>query len=734
MQVKRNLLLLSLFLGLCCASLHAQLNDYTYRLNLAQQALKAQRYDEALLTIMQAEYSTGSNRVACQHFAREILELKAKYWLQNNGPLLPLEHYLKPPADQKAKRDIELFAEKLIERWYNMNVHAYGAEPLALAKYICEITNNQNVPALELRSNWLASNSKFGYIGYHNPMKLHNSNQFRAQFQPGPYPIVFYAVKDEVKAFDFQYSRRENPNDVPKDLRAGKQIQHLSFSSWGNLLVCENTDTVKIYNTEHPDDSAIFVHTKEKVNWGSFLSENIFITTNESHPGKIDFYRLNAANTWTFQRSITPSSNASDLLRLVVGSELFLAWIGGTAQLFNADGIQTAQMSLSSPILNGTVSKDGSKIALQIKSGSVYLFDNNGKFQDSLKTFSSTTILSGLAFSPDRRYLAAGTIEEVYAWDISHALQNPYPFVTWRGSSDDKTGNIVFSSNGKKIFWLNEHGTYHWANFENPDFNFSKEIQTLPFKSLIASGFMDESDCFCTNDVSILSECAKWFKSKIHSNNRHSINGKFYLLHANLFSERAIQVSPTRKNSALAAEIRQGIANIDNYFSGRYFPGPPPPVRDNLILDSIYVAREPDNYSELIESLTTAKQKGELNATTRQSIAISFFYLAWRRIYKKDYQGAIVAAQKGQQIDPTIAWGVSHLALAYLLNGEWPKAKKIYSQWQHVRWENSGSGNLIKYAFLSEYFAEDLRILEMHNFKHPDFAKLRQLLGLGKND
>ena len=110
------------------------------------------------------------------------------------------------------------------------------------------------------------------------------------------------------------------------------------------------------------------------------------------------------------------------------------------------------------------------------------------------------------------------------------------------------------------------------------------------------------------------------------------------------------------------------------------------------------------------------------------------FDLAWFRLYKRDYQGAIVAAQQGQKTDPTIAWGVSHLALAYLLNGEWPKAEKIYSQWQHVRWENSGSGNLRTYAFLSEYFAEDLRILEMHNFKHPDFAKLRQLLGLGKND
>lgn len=735
MQVKRNLLLLSLFLVLCCVSLHAQLNDYTYRLNLAQQALKAQRYDEALLTIMQAEYSTGANRVACQRLAREILELKAKYWLQNNGPLLPLEHYLKPPADLKAKEEVELFANKLTARLLSsLYVQGYGEKQLALAKYVCAITKNRNVPAFELRSRWLASKSS--YIGLHNPIKLKDHNQFHAQFQPGPYPIVFYAVKDKVRAIDFKNAFRDDTSSVPKDLRSAPQIQHLSFSSWGKLLVVDRTNTVKMYTIEQLEEPGIVVPTKGKVDWASFLSEKTYITNTQDHPGQVDFYHLNSADTWTFQKSITLSSKPSDPIRLVVKSDHFLAWgKDHIAQVFNEAGIEINRVHLSVPILNATLSNDGAKIALQLKAGSVYLFDNKGMLQDSLKTFSSTSIFSGLAFSPDGRFLVAGTTGEVLAWDLYNSVQSPYPFTTWPGQEEyDTMGNIVFSPNGKKLFWLDESGTFYWTDFVTPDLDFSKEILALPFKSILANGFMEENDCFCTQDNSILRECAKWFKDKARSNNLHTMNGKFNLLHANFLAERAIQASPTRKNSALAAEIRQGIANIDNYFSGRYFPGPPPPVRDNLILDSIYVAREPDNYSELIESLTTAKQKGELNATTRQSIAISFFYLAWRRLYKKDYQGAIIAAQKGQQIDPTIAWGVSHLALAYLLNGEWPKAEKIYSQWQHVRWENSGSGNPIKYAFLSEYFAEDLRILEMHNFKHPDFAKLRQLLGLGKND
>ena len=735
MQVKRILLLFCLFLGLCRESLHAQLNEYTYRLDLAQQALKAQRYDEALLTIMQTEYSSGANRVACQRLAKEILELKAKYWLQNNGPLLPLDHYLKPPADLKAKQEIELFANKLTARLLSsLYVQGYGENQLALAKYVCAITKNQNVPALELRSRWLASKSS--YIGFHNPIKLHDHNQFHAQFQPGPYPIVFYAVRDKVRAIDFKNAFRDDTSSVPKDLRAAPQIQHLSFSSWGKLLVVDHNNTVKLYTIEQLEALAIIVPTQGKVDWASFLSEKIYIATTQDHLGQVDFYHLNTDGTWTFQKSIKLSSKPSDPIRIVVRREQFLAWgKDSVAQVFNEEGIEINRVRLSKPILNATLSNDSTKIAIQLKPGSVYLFDSKGMLRDSLKTFSSTALFSGLAFSPDGKYLVAGTIGEVFAWDLSNTVQSPYPFITWPGQAEyDKMGNIIFSPNGKKIFWLDESGTYYWTDFVTPELDFSKEIQTLPFRSILANGFMEESDCFCTQDISILRECAKWFKDKVRSNNLHTINGKFNLSHANFFAEKAILASPTQKNSALAAEIRKSIAEIDNYLNGNYFPGLPPPEQETLILDSLYVAKEEDNYAELINSFTTAKQKGTLDASTRQNIAISFFYLAWRRLYKQDYQGAIVAAQKGQQIDPTIAWGVSHLALAYLLNGEWPKAEKIYSQWQHVRWENSGSGDVRKYAFLSEYFAEDLRILEMHNFKHPDFAKLRQLLGLGKND
>lgn len=735
MHVKRILLLLGLFLGLNNECLQAQLNDYTYRFDLAKQALKAQRYDEALLTIMQAEYSAGASRVACQRLASEILELKAKYWLQNNGPLLPLEHYLKPSADPKAKEEIELFANKLTARLLSsLYVQGYGENQLALAKYVCAITKNQNVPALELRSRWLASKSS--YIGFHNPIKLHNHNQFHAQFQPSPYPVVFYAVKDKVRAIDFENAFRDDTSSVPKDLRSAPQIQHLSFSSWGKLLVVDRTNTVKMYTIEQLEEPGIVVPSQGKVDWASFLSEKTYITTTQDHPGQVDFYHLNTDETWTFQKSITLSSNPSDPIRLVVRREQFLTWCKDSiAQVFNEEGIEINRVPLSKPILHATLSNDGAKIALQLKSGSVYLFDNKGMLRDSLKTFSSTALFSGLAFSPDGKYLVAGTIGEVFAWDLSNTVQSTYPFTTWpRQEVYEKMGNIIFSANGKKLFWLDESGTYYWTDFLTPKLDFSKEIQALPFRSILANGFMEESDCFCTQDNSILSECAKWFKDKARSNNLHTMNGKFNLLHANFFAERAIQTAPTRKNSALAAEIRQGIASIDDYFSGRYFPGPPPPVRDGMIMDSSYVANRKDNYSELINDLTLATQKGELDPTTRQNIAISFFNLAWLRLYKLDYQGAIVAARQGQKTDPTIAWGVSHLALAYLLNGEWPKAEKIYSKWQRVRWENSGSGNLRKYAFLSEYFAEDLRILEMHNFKHPDFAKLRQLLGLGKND
>lgn len=735
MQIKHTPLVLSLLLFICNLQLQAQLNDYDYHLNLAKQSFNAQRYDEALLAIIEADYSRGANRAECGRLMNEILERKTQQALQNNGPLLPLDHYLKSGTDPKAKQKIELFVNKLTARLLtSLYVRGYGEQQLALARYVCAITNNQNIPAFELRSEWLTAKSS--YMGFGNPMKLYNSNQFRAQFQPGPYPIVFYAGNDRIRAIDFQYNSRYVDNEVPEDLRSVQQIQHLSFSpSWGNLLVCENTGNVKIHHVQNQSTPTSTVPTQGKVNWASFLSDNNLVATTENHPGQIDFYRLNEDEVWAFQKSINLPSDAANPLRVVVGSAQFLAWgKDSIAHVFNEEGIETTLLPLAAPILNGTLTKDGSKIALQLKPGSVYVFDKTGLLKDSLTTFSPLTRFSGLTFSPDGRYLLAGSLGELYAWDLSIAAQNRYPFITWRKYSQRWIGNIVFSTNGKKLFWLDESGAYFWTNFENPDFNFYKEIQPLSFRSKMASGFMEESDCFCTNDISILSECSKWFKGKVQSNGIYTTAGKLHLLYANFFAERAVLASPTRQNSAWAAEMRISIRQIDGYFLGTYFPEIPPPTQDFMIIDSIYVAKEEDNYAELMTQLNAAKQKGILNDSIRQDIASSFLSLAWRRIYKQDYPGAVIAAEKGLQIDPSLNWGLSRLALAYLLKGDWSKAEKIYTTWQHVRWEKSGNWDLMRYTFFNEYFAEELRILEIHNFKHPDFAKLRHLLHLAEKD
>lgn len=735
MQVKRILLLLCLFLELCSETLHAQLNDYKYRLDLAKQALKEQRYNEALLAIIEAEYTIGADRAECQRFIGEVFTLKTKEIKNRKGTFIPLEHFINGVADRKTRQITDLYANTLVLRARNSYSGFAGIEHLALAKFACAITNNQNISAYELRSDLLSQ--KLGYVGVDNEINFNNGQNNYALFNPYSPNVIFYAMNDRVRAINFPNVFREDTNLVRRDLRITQQIQHLSFSPNGYLLVCEKTGAAKVYNVNNSKTPVSTVPSKGKIIWGAFLSEYTLIAIDETTPGKIDFYRVNIANgAWSYQKSITPVLDTSTNLGIIAGDNQFLVWSRDSiASIINWEGIETARIKAPAPILNATLMKDGSKIALYFKRGSIHLFDKKGSIQDSLKTLAPLADFKCITFSPDGRYLSAGAEGEVYAWNIPIATQNRYPFVTWSIRIGWDIGNIQFSPDGKRLFWLDESGRFSFTDFKEPVFDFQTEVQSMPFQNKILSGFWEEDDCFLMEDKAMLEDCTQWFRSKFksHSDKEFTISHKLELLYAKFFAEKALIASPSRQNSRRAAEIRESIHQIDGYFLGHYFPSIPPPTQELMREYYIGTDVEEDNYSKLIDKLKLARHKG-MDASTREELSSYFLDLAWKQLIKQDFKGAIVAAKKGLQIDPHQRWGLSNLALAYLLDGDWPKAEKIYTKWQYARWEKSGYGDLEQYVFFNEYFAQDLRTLESANIKHPDFAKLRQLLGLGKND
>jgi tetratricopeptide (TPR) repeat protein len=93
------------------------------------------------------------------------------------------------------------------------------------------------------------------------------------------------------------------------------------------------------------------------------------------------------------------------------------------------------------------------------------------------------------------------------------------------------------------------------------------------------------------------------------------------------------------------------------------------------------------------------------------------FYL----ILDKNFIEAIKQAKEALALDNKIDWINTNLALAYLCNGNYGKAKKIYLMYKDKDYRDGSKS--FKNAFL-----DDLNTLEKLNFNNPDTVKIRELL------
>lgn len=81
---------------------------------------------------------------------------------------------------------------------------------------------------------------------------------------------------------------------------------------------------------------------------------------------------------------------------------------------------------------------------------------------------------------------------------------------------------------------------------------------------------------------------------------------------------------------------------------------------------------------------------------------------------------AITSAQKSLELSPDKTGVYSNLALGYVLNNEFEKAKPIYMEWKDKQFDNSRTWK--------EVFLADIADLEAAGIKHKDFEKVRELL------
>jgi tetratricopeptide (TPR) repeat protein len=98
-----------------------------------------------------------------------------------------------------------------------------------------------------------------------------------------------------------------------------------------------------------------------------------------------------------------------------------------------------------------------------------------------------------------------------------------------------------------------------------------------------------------------------------------------------------------------------------------------------------------------------------------------FFNYSYYALFYNDYEGSIQAAKKSLILKPEKFMVVSNLAIAYILNNQYPEAEKIYKEYRYKH-----EPGYVTHAQVSFY--SDIHTLEKAGIHHEDFKKAKELL------
>jgi predicted Zn-dependent protease len=109
------------------------------------------------------------------------------------------------------------------------------------------------------------------------------------------------------------------------------------------------------------------------------------------------------------------------------------------------------------------------------------------------------------------------------------------------------------------------------------------------------------------------------------------------------------------------------------------------------------------------------------NQEVIKKLAAAHGSLSWYQLFNKKFADAEQAARKGLATDATQEWIHSNLALALLLQDKWDEARAVYEKYKDKAYNDTQSW--------SSVFRNDIAELEAAGITHPDFKKVRTLLG-----
>ncbi|MCB9291552.1 MAG: leucine-rich repeat domain-containing protein [Lewinellaceae bacterium] len=126
--------------------------------------------------------------------------------------------------------------------------------------------------------------------------------------------------------------------------------------------------------------------------------------------------------------------------------------------------------------------------------------------------------------------------------------------------------------------------------------------------------------------------------------------------------------------------------------------------------------------------LFAAKKYPEAFAAQQKAVAADstnynlHYYLSLYALFAQQPQAAIEAAKKTLELNPGAQSVETNLALGYLLDGQWEEAEKVYRKWKGKSFPND-------HRITNAVFLKDIADLEAAGIIHPDFEKVRRLLG-----
>jgi len=117
--------------------------------------------------------------------------------------------------------------------------------------------------------------------------------------------------------------------------------------------------------------------------------------------------------------------------------------------------------------------------------------------------------------------------------------------------------------------------------------------------------------------------------------------------------------------------------------------------------------------------------KAYLNAKKLVSIDSAeysnWYNLSFYSLFVGEITEGIEAAQRSLKLAPDQTGVITNLALGYVLNNQFDKARQLYLEWKSKKFPDDD-------RFAMELFLKDIQDLEDVNITHPDFIKVRELL------